>query len=203
MDLLFLDVIKDFKKIQQYFFGNVFSEKADKDHDSFRYYQEITTQQNSDSNLLMEKYPSIMLTQNNILSSFFNRANSLLLETGKCTQIHLLVKNKIENFQMGSYYINYPMAYETGFYPEELDAFFGKDEKLLVLICSDMQYISKLGRSGYVQALKQTGELRQMLRTIMPKQVSVHNNINYNALMHAAGLNVNSLLLLDVIGIKN
>ena len=67
------------------------------------------------------------------------------------------------------------------------------------LICADVQKIVLLGRSGLVQAIKQAGEIRNILKNVFKTGIDIKDEVNVNALAHAAGININRILILDVI----
>lgn len=196
------DYIEKIKNIHQFQFGFIYNDEA-KHQYLQTYLKEIYDEENNENNkLIIERYEAILIEKNNIFNNFLYRVYNELYIYDRCTQIQLFINTPITDLEKGSYYVNYPKVYETGYYEDEISQFFDDNEIAMVIVCCDLKYINFLGRNGYARALKQAGEIRQILKSSMNYSIQIKNNINFNAFSHAIGINVNSLLILDVISLK-
>lgn len=194
-----MDLIKYFKEIHQFQFGFVQNNLVNK-KDELMIFESLDKEVfNKNEDEVIEIYPKISLEDANDLNTFFAEVSLNVYADYKCTHLQLLVNEEFNGFKRGSYWINYPKALNTGCYEDEVDNFFKMNIYATLIICADVQKISILGRNGFAQALKQAGEIRQVLKCAFEGKVEVRELVNVNALAHAAGININQLMILDVI----
>ena len=195
--------LKDyFKEIYQFQFSFVEEDRKEQKNNLNYLVLRENEMFNSDENYTIEIYPQILFCKEDVLNPVFSRISKMVYNKSKCTHLQLLVKEKSGHFEAGSYWVNYPKAFSTGCYEKELSTFFDSDTYALLLICADIYKLCILGRNGFAEALKQTGEIRQVIRNHCEEKMEIYDSVNVNALAHAAGININKLMVMDVIAFK-
>lgn len=194
-----MELLNYFKKIYQYQFANV-EPTENVNHELLRYYKEIDDKcigENED--VIIEVLNKTEIDASKKINFFLSKVFHEIYEEYKCTELQLLLFQPFDQLGVGSYWVNNIVAVETGCYEDELANFNGNNSAAAILICADVQKIVLLGRSGLVQAIKQAGEIRNILKNVFKTGIDIKDEVNVNALAHAAGININRILILDVI----
>lgn len=138
-----------------------------------------------------------------------NSKISLLLETVESYKIknkivfnQLLIFSDYQNLNKGSYYVSAPFIFKTGDINDLAMNYVTVNKKnFLLLICVDLKYLELLGRDSFALSLKQTGELKVIIKQSCLKEnleiKEIHSNLNKVA--HDAGLNINKILVLEAL----
>ena len=108
---------------------------------------------------------------------------------------------ELRDSELISYYISNNRIQKIGstsFPPNTIKKIFEKYSYVYISFI-DLNLLSELGRGAMFEALKKAGEHRVTLKETL---VTSELQINYNSLAHYAKLNINSIVVLDALGVN-
>jgi hypothetical protein len=133
----------------------------------------------------------------NILEEIYNK----IYRIERLTFLQIIVPEEIGFTKSGSYYIFYPKILNTGLHKvDNMTLFLGYD--LIILVCTDVDLLTSLGKKAYRDALIQTGEIRQIIKEKCEISNVFPISFGYNKITKIAGLNVSTVLTFEVLGIN-
>lgn len=190
---------KVIKKIYQYQFGTTNSNiSLNKNQDVFEFinYVESNKQQDEDE-FLRIRIEDISPYIHKILTDVKEK----ILSGKQLTNVQVLINNDFYGMEKGSYNLKFPFFVKTDYFIEDFNLIFNNNIKSMFLIYSDIEWIKLYGKQGLNFALRQSGEIRYLLKNYFKNEnVEVDSlDINPNLLAHAAGLNINKMLIVDVV----
>ena len=190
---------KNIKKIYQYQFGTINSSvNLNKNKEVFEFVNYVeSNNQNYEDHFLKMKIEDMSPQIHMILRDIKEN----ILDRNQLTNVHFLTNGDFYGIEKGSYNLKFPFFIKTDYFSKDFKIIFDKKIKSMFLIYSDIEWIKLYGKQGLNFSLRQSGEIRYLIRNFFKNEnFEVDSlDLNPNLLAHAAGLNINKMLIVDVI----
>lgn len=190
---------KNIKKIYQYQFGTINSSvNLNKNKEVFEFVNYVeSNNQNYEDHFLKMKIEDISPQIHMILRDIKEN----ILDRNQLTNVHFLTNSDFYGIEKGSYNLKFPFFIKTDYFSKDFNIIFDKKIKSMFLIYSDIEWIKLYGKQGLNFSLRQSGEIRYLIQNFFKNEnFEVDSlDLNPNLIAHAAGLNINKMLIVDVI----